>query len=255
MARLLVGATLLLSGLGGCQRLEATEELASPVVAQGLYLGLEVPDGVDIEGTDLLQYSAACTVFLAYVSDPSALEDAPLEEAGVAFRSDENEALPFAEEGDGKYLVTASDGLVYQPGDTAQVSISTGSEEATLSVDAPEAPTVDLAPIMTPRVDFTIDISGQGYDNLIVAVYDVQYNKITWQNLPETVGETYTYTHGEAAVESVTVPGTALPGEGSYLIGVAGMEMADASTFAGANQTLSAFMAGQFALRYVITQF
>ena len=257
MARRVFGVPLVLLGFGGCQRLQATEELAAPVVAQGLFVGLELPDGYVITGDegDILQYSAACLMFLAYVSDPSALEDAPLEAAGVAFRSDENTPLPLADEGDGKYLVTAADGLVYQPGDTALVSIAADSETASVSVDAPAAPTVDISPIMTPQVDFTVDISGQGYDNVIVLVYDIAKKKITWQNLPETVGDTYDYTHAEVAVESVTVPGSALPGEGTFLVGVAGMQMADVSTFTGANQTLSAFMAGQFAPRIVLAKF
>lgn len=238
----------------GCDRIRATEDLAGPVVAQGLYLGLELPDGMTVDGGDLLSYTAACTVFLAYLSDPNAIEDSPLEGAGVEFRSAANAPLDLADEGDGRYLVTAAEGLVYSPDDTALLNFDVDGGTARMSVEAPDAPSVDVASYMTPRQSFTVDISGQGYDNIIVAVYDIQKSKLTWDNLPTTLGETYAYTHLDEPAEVITVPGDALPGEGSFLVGVAGMRLADTEGFDGINESLSAFMAGQFALRYVITR-
>lgn len=243
---------LALTALFGCNRLEDTEDLAAPAVAQGLYLGLELPDGVDVSGTDLLDYTAACTVFLAYVSGADALEDAPLEGADVAFRSGENAELPLADQGDGEYLVTAESGLVYEPGDRSSISFEAQGQPARMTVDPPAAPEVEIEPYQVPRTPLFVDLSDQDYDNLIVAVYDINRNKLTWDNLPDTVGETYAYTHLGERVTTQEVPGDAFPGETSYLVGVAGMKLADPDSFEGVNQTLSAFMAGQFSLHYVV---
>lgn len=246
---------LALVGLVGCNRLEDTEQLAAPAVAQGLYLGLELPDGVDVSDTDLLDYTAACTVFLAYVSGADAIEDAPLEGADVEFRSAENAELPLVDQGGGEYLVTAESGLVYEPGDRSTISLEIQGEPARMAVDPPSAPDVDIEPFQVPRTPLEIDLSDQDYDNLIVAVYDINRNKLTWDNLPDSVGETYEYTHRGDRVTTQEVPGDAFPGETSYLVGVAGMKLADPDSFEGINQTLSAFMAGQFSLHYVVGRY
>lgn len=253
MSRAAITTGLLLLTTTGCSRIRDAEELSAPGVAQGLYLGVNLPEGVVIEdGGDLLSYTAACTAFLAYVSDPAALADSPLEGAGVQFRSAENNPMVLEDEGDGRYLVTAEKGLVYEPDDTAVLNFEVDGEPAQMSVETPEAPLVDISPYMLKNEGFTVDISDQGYDNLIVAVYDIQRSKLVFDNLPMTVGETYAYTHTETPTESVDVPDDTLSHEGSFLVGVAGMVLADANDFQGVNQTLSAFMAGQFALHYVV---
>lgn len=249
-------SALALSAAGGCDRLKATEDLTSPVVAQGLFLGLNLPDGMDIEGSDLLAYTAACTVFLAYVSDPQALADSPVEGAGVQFASATNGSLPFSDEGSGKYLVTAQDGLVYEPGDLASVSVNIDGDDAKVGVETPDAPEFSLptdGPYLPALQPVTIDLTGQDYDNLIIAVYDVQKSELVYDNLPTSVNETYQYTHQTEATLTAEIPGDVFRGQGSFLIGVAGMQLANPDTFSGANQALSAFMAGQFSLTYVLT--
>lgn len=245
---------LLLLLPGGCDRLQAAEDLVSPVVAQGLYLGLDLPDGVDFEGTDILEYSAACTLFLAYLSDPSDLASSPVEGAGVAFESDDNGRLELDEAGDGKYLVTAAEGLNYEPGDGAQVNVIVQGEAAHLSVNPPEAPTLDLPTTHSVGASLDIDISGQGYDGVIAAAYNVTRNNLTWTNLPEEVDEIYAFTHPEEPQEAIRIPAEAFPGKGSFVVGVAGMELADPSRFDGVNTSISAFMAGEFALFFMVVE-
>ncbi len=239
--------------LAGCDRLNAISDLANPIVAQGIYVGLDLPDGVDLSGSDLLAYSAACSVFLADVNDPSQFDKSPVEGASVSFRSGQNAGFDLVDEGDGKYLVSADDGLVYEPNDDAVITTKVAGEEARLAVSTPASPDVDVPTTLQPEHGFTADLSGQGYDNVLVAVYDVTRGKLTWDNLPTDIGSTYEFTHGDTQ-ESVVVPGDAFLRQSNYVVGIAGMTQADASTFEGVSQTLSAFMAGQFALRFVVVQ-
>lgn len=246
------GLLISLGLLTGCSRLEATDGLVAPLVVQGLYLGLDLPGGVDFEGSDVLDYSAACTVFLAYVSDPAAIEEAPVEGAQVEFRSEESGKLGFAEEGEGKYGLTAADGLDYEPRDPTAVVVEANGETARIDVLPPEAPEVELPTLLDREQGFTVDLSGQGYDNVLVAVYDLDRSKLTWTNLPEGVSATYDYTHPDGAIETLEVPGEAVLRASTYVIGAAGMRKADSSSFENVNLSLSAFMAGQFSVGFAV---
>ncbi len=245
---------VLVGGLGGCARLESTDALVSPVVAQGLYLGMDLPDGIDFEGTDILAYSAACSVFLAYVSDPAELADSPVAGADVSFRSEANGRLDLTESGDGEYIVTAAEGLVYEQGDVSSVALDVSGESASIVVKPPQAPDFDFPAAVTKGEAFTVDLTGQGYDSILAAVYDVGRSKVTWTNLPEGVEEIYTYTHPVEPLETLEIPGDAFPGHGSYVVGVAGMRLADPEDFVNVNTTLSAFMAGELSLYVTIIQ-
>ena len=240
--------------LSGCGRLDDVTNLTSPAVAQGIFVGLDLPEGVDISGSDLLQYSAACSVFLAYIADPAELADSPVEGASIDFKSRENGNFPLTEQAPGKYLVTAENGLVYKPGDEAVITTTIDGSDARMKVQTTDAPDVDIPETLHPEEGFTVDLSGQGYDNVLVAVYDVGRSKLTYENLPVDILETYTYTHADG-VETLEVPGTeAFMRQGNYVVGVAGMRSADPTTFEGVSQTLSGFMAGQFTLGFVVVK-
>ncbi len=228
-------------------------ELVSPAVAQGVYVGLDVAAGVDLSGSgsDFLQYTAACSVFLAYIADPSALDTAPVEGAVVDFKSNDNPGnFALTDETKGKYLVTADDGIAYAANDDATVTTQIDGSDVRIAVKTPAAPEVTVPTTLPAQGSFTADLSGQGYDNVLVAVYDVQRSKLTFDNLPNDIVSTYDYTHGPQQ-ETVEVGGDAFLREGNYVVGIAGMKSADATQFTGVSQSLSAFMAGQFALRFV----
>ena len=238
----------------GCGRLDDVTNLTSPAVAQGIFVGLDLPEGVDISGSDLLQYSAACSVFLAYIADPSELADSPVEGARIDFKSRENGNYPLTEQAPGKYLVTAENGLVYKSDDEAVITTTIDGSDVRMKVQTTGAPDVDIPETLHPEEGFTVDLSGQGYDNVLVAVYDVGRSKLTYDNLPLDVLETYNYTHADG-VETLEVPGTeAFMRQGNYVVGVAGMRSADPTTFEGVSQTLSGFMAGQFTLGFVVVK-
>lgn len=253
MSRLVLAPVLLLA-LAGCDRLKDLDNLANPVVAQGIFVGLDLPEGIDLSDSDLLAYSAACSVFLADVNDPSELDNSPVEGAQIAFRSVQNNpGLDLTDAGAGKYLVSADNGLVYVPGDDAVITTELGGEAVRLSVHTPAAPDVDVPTSLQPEHGFSVDLTGQGYDNVLVAVYDITRNKLTYDNLPTDISETYNFTHGDGA-ETTVIPGEAFLRQSNYVVGIAGVTQADATSFEGVSQTLSAFMAGQFTLRFVVVK-
>jgi hypothetical protein len=241
--------------LAGCERLqnagETVEGSVSPVVAQGLFLGLEVPEGVDLSDADELAYSALCEVFLAEVTDADDLADAPIEGGDIAFRSESTGGLAFVDEGEGKYTLDSTAGLVYEVGERASIALTVGETEGRLVVEAPDAPDVEVPDEVTMMTGMEIDLSDYAFENAIAAAYDLTRGKMTWDNLPDGVDETYTFTHPEGTVDRVEVPSDAFLRKGTYVVGVAGMEIADASEFEGVNTQLSAFMAGRIALHLV----
>jgi hypothetical protein len=250
MLRLVLSAFL----LSGCGRLDAVSDLADPVVAQGLYLGLDVPESYqdDLAEAEDFQFAALCNVFLAYVADPSELADAPVEGATLTLRSPANGSLTFRDEGAGKYALDSSDGLVYEVGDTPIITFTIDGAEARLEVLAPEAPDFELPGSFERENSLDIDLSEYGYQNAVAAVYDVDRGRMTWDNLPEGVDEVYTFTHTEASVESLEIPAEAFLRKSTYVVGVAGMEVADPRSFEGVNTSISAFLAGRLAVGLVV---
>jgi hypothetical protein len=85
----------------------------------------------------------------------------------------------------------------------------------------------------------------------MVAAYDVDRSAMRFENLPTGVEDVYDFTHPDEPVESVEIPSDAFHRPGLYVIAVAGMTVGDPATFEGVNTSMSAFMAGQVALRLV----
>lgn len=239
--------------LAGCGRLDAVEDLADPVVAQGIYLGLDVPESFqdDLAEAEGFQYAALCNVFLAYLSDPSELANAPVEGATITLRSPANGTLTFREVGGGKYTLDSTDGLVYEVGDEPVIGFEQDGEEARLKVSAPEAPEVDVPGVVEREETVVVDLSGYDYQNAVAASYDLDRSALRWTNLPESVDDTYAFTHDEGPIDSLLMPGEAFLRKGPHVVGVAGMEIADPTSFAGVNTTLSAFLAGRLTVRLV----
>lgn len=238
--------------LVGCDRLQRIADLADPVVAQGLFLGLEVPDGLpdlgDVEG---FQYAAACTVFLGYFGDPSEITEAPVEGAELQLRSPANGRMVFRDEGEGKYMLDSSDGLVYSPGDALVISFEVDGVEARLDVVAPEPAELELPEVVEPETAVDVDLSDYDFEGALAASYDLGRGRLAWDNLPLSVEEVYDFTHAEGEIDAFELPPEALLRQGTYIVGVAGMQITDPQDFTGVNTSLSAFSAGQIVPRFV----
>ena len=249
--RLLVPLVL----LSACDRLEAAgeamTEATSPVVVQGMLLGLDAPEGVDLSDSGELAFTSLCEVFLAYVADPTELAESPAEGAGIRFKSPVNGSLLFGEAGDGKYALDSDDGLVYSPGDDAIITVTLEGEQGRLAVTAPEAPDLDLPTQIVRESTLEVQLERE-YDGVVAAVYDLDRGRVTWENLPSGVDEVYEFTHADEGTDRIHIPPDAFSRQGTYVVGVAGMEVADPGSFEGVNTQLSAFTTGRLAVRLLV---
>ncbi|GDX82416.1 hypothetical protein LBMAG42_42270 [Deltaproteobacteria bacterium] len=241
--------------LTGCDRLDAAGDvvdgLGDTTVVQGIFLGAEIPFGIELPD-DAGIYTSFCKVFLAQVSDANDVTDAPVSGADVAFVSQETGKLGFDETDDGEYRLYSQDGLVYEPGQTAKLQFSLGNETGSLSVTAPEAPEFDLDNEGTSQEAQKVKVTSGRFQNLVVAVYDLDRDKLTWDNLPDDFESGVELNDEDAEpIDELIVPGEAFPRGSTYLVGVGGLEVGDATEFEGVNQALSAFGAGRMTLHMI----
>lgn len=244
-----------------CKRFEVADDLTSPVVMQGLFLGMNLPDGVQLgsgneEDEGAFAFTAVCEVFVAYLTGKDSLVDSPVAGAALEFEADAiGKNLQFVESEPGKYGVDSTDGLVYEPGDRAKVWADVEGGMNRVMVTTPDAPDYSIPASVPQFTDVEIDLSDYDYDNMIVGAYNLDLGKIMWDNLPTAFGDVYDFTHPNKPIEAVTIPGDeAFYRRGTYIIGVAGMDIAPVEGFEGVNTTLSAFMAGRISLRFMTVE-
>ncbi len=263
MKKILISGVVL--GLSGCEKIteiqDTVEGLTESFVVAGIYLGVEKPDALDLEGTDF--QGARLTAFLADAGQISEIESAPISGVAVEMVSDGNGGLVMNETGGGKYELSSDDGLTYVSGELAGVSADYKDEEREITVDVPPAPEVDVDTQHEAGTSLTIDLTGQGFDAAMVVVIDVESGEITWSNEPEDITALYEMTHpggvglgeDEEGDDSlvVEVPAAAFGNEAYYALGVAGMQVSDPADFVGINTALSTLMAGKLKFTGICT--
>ncbi|MBM4391876.1 MAG: hypothetical protein FJ090_12205 [Deltaproteobacteria bacterium] len=245
---------LVLLSFLACDRLEKAGEtvdsFGDTTVAQGLLLGADFPDGLTLPPESKM-YSAACKVFLAEVTDTEDVSDAPVSGAEVAYVDPGEGSLEFQEEDAGEYLLYSMDGLSYDPGGEAVVRFEVAGESGELRVEMPEAPEVEVPSSMTAGDNVRVRVTQGRFANLVLAVYDVDHEKLTWDNLPDDVGSTYELNASDEVVDELVIPGEAFKREALYVVGVGGLVTADPDTLDGVNRSLSTFAAAQMSLHIV----
>lgn len=228
---------------------ETFEGLTNPLVVQGWYVGVEPPQDadVDLSGSDFAD-GAALTVFLADAASVDEMDQAPVQGAEV-----DADGIPLTEGNGGRYVAVGSDGLEYTNNGESLISIglTRGVAEA-LVVTPPPADFV--VPVNgTAGTDLTIDLSGQGYDNVLVVVLD-STGSVSWTNTPSDITAIYDFARADT-VTRVTIPGDlAFDSAGVYAVGVAGMNKADSDTFVDMNTALSSVMAGKLRFKAMVIQ-
>ncbi|MFT5682470.1 MAG: hypothetical protein ACI8RZ_003388 [Myxococcota bacterium] len=259
---LLLGA-LALSGCGKLGEIQDTVEgITESFVVEGIYLGVEQPDDVDLSDTAFS--GARFTAFLADAGQINEIEEAPIEGAALMLLSPGNGGtLPMVDGGGGKYELSADDGLEYVSGEEISLTSNYNDAARSLSVDAPPAPSLDIDPAHTSGTPMAVDLSGQGFDAALAVVMDVETGEITWSNEPQDISALYDMTHpggigfGESEDTDDTliieIPAKAFAAESYYIVGVAGMVVADTDTFENVNTALSTIMAGKLRFADVCT--
>lgn len=227
---------------------ETFEGLTNPLVVQGWYVGVEEPDSeIDLSGTDFDQ-GAALTVFLADAANVDEIDKAPIDGADVDI-----DGVPLTEAESGSYVVSGSDGLTYTDEGDTLLSIGIGDGMAEALVSMPPAADFVVPSTGAQGTDLTIDLGGQGFDNVLIVVLDSS-GEMAWTNSPQDIREVYDYASSDT-VGQVTIPGDlAFVSAGPHVIGVAGMRSADSETFVDMNTALSSVMAGKLRFKATVIQ-
>jgi hypothetical protein len=250
-------APLLLVVLG-CHRLESASRLVDGLgdttVAQALFLGADLPPGIDLPEDSGL-YSAFCKVFLAEVTDTSDLANNPVGGADVAFLSSETGRLDVDETAVGEYRLYSYDGLAYSPGQRATVQFNVGGEDGSMTVVAPPAPEFSIPSEAVARHGMVAEVTSGEFTNVIGAVFDLDRGKLVWDSLPDDVLETAELNGpDDPVVTELIIPAEAFPRGSTYVVGLAGLTIGETEETEGVNRVLSRFAAGQLGLRLVTVE-
>lgn len=242
--------------LVGCDRLDAAGEvvdgLGDTTVAQGILLGADLPPFVELPD-DADFYTAMSKVFLAEVTDASDMADSPVSGARVKYTSPATGGLSFSESGPGEYRLYSYDGLEYEPGQVATVLFDVGGEPGSVRVTTPSAPEFEVPESHPAQSPLRLKLPDSEFAHLVAAVYDIDHDILTWDNLPADVEEAFELNAESTEVlTELTIPGDAFLRKSNYLVGVAGLEVGDTEEFEGVNRSLSTFAAGQLGLRTLV---
>jgi len=253
---------LLLLALPGCaffsKAKDTFEGMTNPLVALGLVVSVQPADSsgnMDLSNSQM-QDGTALTAFLADAAKVNDLNNAPVTGADVTCNGATASDL-----GQGLYGIEPGT-LTYQAGATWDVEARIGNGTAAASLTLPQASTwtppcatgSGSTCTWTAGDDMTVDLSGQDYDSVLVAVMDLNSGDITWSNRPTDARGVYDFTHRSDASLTVTIPGSqAFPSESVYAVGVAGMVHTGASDLVEMNTVLSTFMAGKMLVYPVST--
>ena len=239
----------------GCDRLDAAgnvvDGLADTTVAQALFLGADIPFGISLPDDSGI-YTSAAKVFLAEVTDASDVTNSPVTGADVSFLASGTGKLDFDEEAEGEYRLFSQDGLEYTPGELAHVSFSNGTETGEMVVRCPEAPEFETPENPKANEPMHVEITKGEFANVVAAVYDVDHDKLEWDNLPDDFTSATELNPEDAdPITFVDIPAEAFKRKSHYIIGVGGLVTGDPDDFSGTNVALSAFAAGRLAIQYV----
>lgn len=237
---------LLLPLLVGCEDLnEKLSDYTNPTVVQGLVLGVAQPDfDFDLSGTEFDKGTAA-VVFLANAANADEIEEAPITGATVSMLSDSTGKLKMKDEGSGQYSLTGDDGLEYTVGEDLDLNIVHADGTSGASVTAPAAANADIPETHTRGTALTVDLTGQSFNSVLIAVFDASSGDVTFSNQPEGIKEIYEFTHGGSGSLAVEIPASAFPGQSVYAVGVAGLKNAGEDDYTEANTLLSTYLAGK----------
>ncbi|MCB9777942.1 MAG: hypothetical protein H6742_05215 [Alphaproteobacteria bacterium] len=232
--------------------------LTNPMVVEAIYLGVLPPDAgvLDLSKSEFVD-GESVTVYVADAASVADIDSSPVTGADVALVSDGNGGrFPLEEVSDGKYTAKGRDGLVYSAEDVA-IAIDLDGDDAThrISVQAPPPADAGIAETHVQGEALTVDISGQGYDSLLIVVIEPASGEISWTNRPETIQELYDLTRSSDVDDLIVeIPGSAFPDAALYAVGVAGLDAAAVDDMEDVNTGLSTLLAGEWRFYPVSTR-
>jgi len=241
----------------GCGELsnlrDAYEGITERFVVSAVYVGVEDREDVDLTEIGL---STQVTSYLSDAAEISEVNNGSLSGLDVQLTTGSFGQSSFVDVGDGQYELDAFDGLAYTPAESAIIEAVYQGTKRSISVKTPVTADVDVYPIVEVGDPVIVDLNGQGFDAMLVVLIDVESASVVYSNEPsDVVGliemtHPYGYhlsSHDESGLDMVVeVPGEAIDRAGTYLLGVAGLNLSDPASYQDINILLSSFMAGRF---------
>ena len=240
--------------LAACDKLANTYDgVTAPIVVQGLVLGVEPPPSeVDLSGSDFAS-GASVTVFLASAEEAQNIEDAPVTDGAVSLSGGNLATIQGTNLGDGAYQVGPDPAMEYQDNATWTITALTTNDTSTADVTLPPAANFTLAQQQTASQPITVDLTGQGFTDILIVVMDNATGDITYDNRPTGIKELYDRSRNNTPLTTAEIPGSAFADQSVYAIGVAGLTHTAADDLDFFNTLLSSVSAGKLRFTAVST--
>ena len=229
---------------------DVTDLLDDPITMQGWYVGVELPPGIDLDGTSLDIGAQA----QAWVQKTDTNGVAVVDGAKVSLMSDRFGSVGLTQEDD-TWLAYGADGLEYEEEDEIKLIVDYGGERASISMETPVGAVANIPEDHTAGVSIRVDIRDQDFDNGGVLVYD-----LTTSVIPGTSGLSGIVFQSDYDSQTpvdpdnlvIDVDGAVFEPERIYGLGVLGMKASTEESIIGLNE-LGSGMASGLAVFHVVS--
>jgi hypothetical protein len=240
---------LIWTGLMGCRLFgslqEAVDLLENPVTMQGIYVGLDVPLGLDTAGTDLESGAQA----QAWVQETSTDGVNTATGSKVSLVADRAGSVKLAEE-EGYWSANGLDGLEYVEEDDVRLIVAVGGvagERSSIRMSTPLGAVVDIPENHTAGVGIRVDMTDQYFDNGGVLVANLFTGEEVWRSdydIQEPVDPDNLL---------IDIEGTVFLPDQLYGIGVLGLVASDEDALQDLNKIGSGMLSGVMVMHLVST--
>ncbi len=156
---------------------DAVELLENPTTMQAIYVGIDVPVGIETEGT-ALDFGARAQ---AWVQNTSTDGVETATGSKVSLVSDRGGSVKLTEE-DGAWSASGLDGLEYVEEDDIKLIVDIGGERSSINMSTPLGAVVEVPENHTPGQGIQIDMVDQGFDNGSVVVANLLTGEEVWRS-------------------------------------------------------------------------
>jgi hypothetical protein len=151
--------------------------LENPVTMQGIYVGLDVPLGLDTAGTDLESGAQA----QAWVQETSTDGVNTANGSKVSLVSDRAGSVKLAE-GEGYWGADGLDGLEYVEEDDVRLIVDVGGSRSSIRMSTPLGAVVDIPENHSAGTSIRVDMTDQDFDNGGVVVANLLTGEEVWRS-------------------------------------------------------------------------
>lgn len=221
---------------------EAVELLENPITMQGIYVGLDVPLGLDTAGTALESGAQA----QAWVQETSTDGVNTATGAKVSLVSDRAGSVKLSEE-EGYWSANGDDGLEFVEADDVRLIVDVGGVRSSIRMSTPFGAVVDIPENHTAGNSIRVDMTEQGFDNGGVVVANLFTGEEVWRseyNVEEPVDPDNLL---------IDIDGTIFLPDQLYAVGALGLVASEEEDLQDLNKIGSGMLSGLMMLHTVST--